>query len=440
MLQKQLSLFSSDDELEKKCFFTNIDSAGIPFENINIGDITFKDGQNTPIHRWYRLTPSYSPSLVEYFIKEFKINKTELVLDPFSGRGTTVIECQRYGLNSIGIEINPLLQKVGEFSLIWEKIDQEYFKNYLTKFKNLILKYKKKDLNNTIEDVNTSLPIIHNVFRWWKEDVLKDLLIARELSRKNEFTKIFPYLWLAINKSCIDCANIHRNHPTITFDDDHNRLIDVFADITQKLNNIKEDLNSLSENEFEYSQKNHIVLGDSTSKLNGFISQPINFVITSPPYPNRFSYVHQTRPQLHFMELLDDIKQATEIDLSTIGGTWGRATSILQKEIIKPPKDITKILCYYDTLKDKSTLMCNYATKYFLDMRKHIKSLKKVVDSNFRGAYVVGNSRLSGVEIFTETILSQLFELEGFKVDKIVSFRKRGGRQRLYETAVCIRR
>ena len=83
--------------------------------------------------------------------------------------------------------------------------------------------------------------------------------------------------------------------------------------------------------------------------------------------------------------------------------------------------------------------MCNYATKYFIDLTNHIRSLKQNVNEDFKGAYVVGNSRLSDVEIFTEVILGKIFELEGFSVEKIISFRKRGGRQRLYETAVCVR-
>ena len=169
------------------------------------------------------------------------------------------------------------------------------------------------------------------------------------------------------------------------------------------------------------------------------ISRPINFVITSPPYPNRYSYVHQTRPQLHFMEVLDNIKQATEIDLQAIGGTWGKATSILQKLLIEVPHEILPYLSYYEELRDKSILMCNYATKYFIDMWKHIKSLKIVKADKFKGVYVVGNSRLSGVEIFTECILGKLFRQEGFDVEKIVSFRKRGGKKRLYETAIFIK-
>jgi hypothetical protein len=139
------------------------------------------------------------------------------------------------------------------------------------------------------------------------------------------------------------------------------------------------------------------------------------------------------------MELLDHARQATEIDLQAIGGTWGRATSVLQHHLIEPPAEIRPYLCYYDQLQSRSTLMCNYATKYFIDLWRHIQSLNAVKSQPFRGAYVVGNSRLSGVEIFTEVILGQLFEQTGFEVEKIVGFRKRGGKKRLYETAILIR-
>ena len=138
------------------------------------------------------------------------------------------------------------------------------------------------------------------------------------------------------------------------------------------------------------------------------------------------------------MDLIEDASTATELDLKAIGGTWGRATSVLQKEYLEPNKEIEPFLDYIPELKEKSLLMCNYATKYFNMMHEHIKSLKKVCNKGFKGVYVVGNSRLSGVEIYTEIILGNIFEAEGFTFDKVVVFRKRGGKKKLYETGVCI--
>ncbi len=435
----QLSLFETDTNDSSRCFHRNIQKSGFDYQEINIGDITFKAGQMESVHRWYRLTPSYSPSLVRFLIQELQITKEHFVVDPFSGRGTTSIECQKLGIKSLGIEINPLLQQVGSKSLSWNTSSLYLFEKYLTEVSSLIDKFKEFSLEDVIEDLQTSIPIIHNVFRWWKKDILKNLIIFRQAMLKSEYYPINNYLWIALNQACLDCANIHRNHPTITFDDQHQRKIDVFTEVRENLGKIQTDLVNLNIEQVSFSELCSIQLGNSTYNLKQQINEPVDFVITSPPYPNRYSYVHQTRPQLHFMEVLDNVRQATEIDLQAIGGTWGRATSVLQKDLIVVPSEIKSYLCYYEELQSKSVLMCNYATKYFLDMWKHIKSLKEVKATRFRGVYIVGNSRLSGVEIFTESILGKLFRHEGFEVERIVSFRKRGGKKRLYETAIVVR-
>lgn len=436
---KQQSLFAEPQIDDKVCFHTNIANSGFEYEEVSIGDITFKAGQSEPIHRWYRLTPSYSPNLVRFLIDRFDISKDDLVLDPFSGRGTTVIECQKLGLKSVGIEINPLLQEVGDRSLLWESNHLDLIDSYLAQVGDEIRKNKNLSIDSVLKQYKTELPIIHNVFRWWQEEVLKELIIHRQIMLEKSFEPIQNYLWIAINKAALDCANIHRNHPTITFDDNHTRKIDVQFEIQNNLQDIKEDIKGLTPTEISNSRSGSIILGNSTKELETSLSSPVDFVITSPPYPNRYSYVHQTRPQLYFMELIGTAAAATDIDLNTIGGTWGKATSGLQKKLMDVPEEIRPYLSYYDDLKEQSTLMCNYATKYFIDLWEHIKSLKKCTTGKFRGAYVVGNSRLSGIEIFTEVILGNLFEHEQLKVEKIISFRKRGGRQRLYETAVCVK-
>ncbi|WP_321161036.1 DNA methyltransferase [Spirulina subsalsa] len=156
--------------------------SGFDYEEIDIGDITFKAGQVEPIHRWYRLTPSYSPNLVRFLIKEFKITQDHFVLDPFSGRGTTCIECQKQGIRSLGIEINPLLQQTGTKSLKWKTKNLNLIENYLAEVYKIIEDYQKISLDEVIQFFNTRVPIIHNVFRWWRKNVLKELIVCREVA------------------------------------------------------------------------------------------------------------------------------------------------------------------------------------------------------------------------------------------------------------------
>ncbi|MDX2017223.1 MAG: site-specific DNA-methyltransferase [Planctomycetota bacterium] len=436
----QPSLF--ENTMVDPVFEHNAREHSIPLRDMDVGDITFLSGQNEPIHRWYRLTPSFSPGLVRFFLDKFNVTERDLVLDPFSGRGTTMIECQRHALRGLGMEINPLLQRVGQYSLEWCDLDSESAAQYMSVVKAKVRSAKDADPQEIAALYGARIPDIHDVYRWWKPLVLRDLLIAREELAQSQFAKFRHLLWLAVNTASLECANIHRNHPTITFDDDHDRDIDAVAAIQTMLETIVSDCTAITGDQRASVGKCSVELGNSCLPLpaahpaNGSVS----CVITSPPYPNRYSYVHQTRPQLHFMEVIQHRSAATDIDLETVGGTWGKATSNLMKSLITPPPKIAETLSYFERLSAKSTLMCNYATKYFIDLDRHIESLKAaVLPGKFRGAYVVGNSRLSDVEIFTETILARLFQRHGFAVDEILVFRKRGGRKRLYETAVVVR-
>ena len=422
-------------------FVRSVGEARVPLEEVDVGDVTFLSGQRESVHRWYRLTPSFAPGLVRYLLRELDVGSSDLVYDPFAGRGTTAIECQKGGVPCVGGEINPLLMETGRRSLRWDVRAVAGLRRFPDELAERIRAVRGASLSRLVDQGRFLLPDIHNVARWWRPEVLRDLLIARELAREAADDPAGNYYWLAVNAACLDCANIHRNHPTITFDDGHDRAISVLAETAERCRAIADDLQSLTPAERDRSGSCRIDGTDACGDLSGIDvgGRSPTVVVTSPPYPNRFSYVHQTRPQLHFMEVIDDRREATEIDLRTVGGTWGRATSNLTRSLIEPPARLRDALCYFEELRDKSLLMCNYATKYFLDLDRHARALRAVVPNGFRGAYVVGNSRLSGVEIYTETILTRLFVLAGFQVEKILVFRKRGGRKRLYETAVIVR-
>jgi hypothetical protein len=75
--------------------------------------VTFRGKLDLPIHRWYRLTPSFAPRLALDIADHFGLGPEDLVLDPFSGVGTVPL-CMKYrGIAACGIEWNPYLHFVG---------------------------------------------------------------------------------------------------------------------------------------------------------------------------------------------------------------------------------------------------------------------------------------------------------------------------------------
>ena len=70
-------------------------------------------------HDWYRFVLSFPPHLVREYIQKLEIHPGQMVLDPFCGTGTTLVECKKNGIASIGIEANPMAHFASTVKTDW---------------------------------------------------------------------------------------------------------------------------------------------------------------------------------------------------------------------------------------------------------------------------------------------------------------------------------
>src|SRR5437016_4167108 len=109
------------------------------FTNRKTKAVTFQGKLDAPIHRWYRLTPSFSPTLANDIADHFGLSATDLVLDPFSGVGTVPL-CMKYrGIPACSVEINPYLHFVGSVKTrTYRAVGKvaRYFADFLKIFRN----------------------------------------------------------------------------------------------------------------------------------------------------------------------------------------------------------------------------------------------------------------------------------------------------------------
>ena len=70
-------------------------------------------------HDWYRFVLSYPAHLVRDYIECFGITEQNRVLDPFCGTGTTIVECKKLGIPSVGIEANPMAAFAARVKVDW---------------------------------------------------------------------------------------------------------------------------------------------------------------------------------------------------------------------------------------------------------------------------------------------------------------------------------
>lgn len=164
-----------------------------------------------------------------------------------------------------------------------------------------------------------------------------------------------------------------------------------------------------------------------------------DMVITSPPYPNRVSYIRELRPYMYWLDYLETSEQASELDWRTIGGTWGKATSLLAywKSNYSLPKYVYDIADKISQADNKSSgLMANYVLKYFEDIKTHLTAVYSGLLPEGRVFYIIGNSNFYGITVPAECIYADIMSEIGFRNVKYEIVRKRNCNKQLYEFVI----
>ena len=75
--------------------------------------------EDRAVHGWYRFVLSFPPHLVQDYLGRFGVDPSCTVLDPFCGTGTTLVECKKLGIASLGIESNPMAHFASAVKVDW---------------------------------------------------------------------------------------------------------------------------------------------------------------------------------------------------------------------------------------------------------------------------------------------------------------------------------
>ena len=73
-------------------------------------DPAFMENRVAPVHRWVPWIAGFSGQFIEDVFREFlptASSQRPLVLDPFAGVGTTLVQAMLHGYDTVGFEINP---------------------------------------------------------------------------------------------------------------------------------------------------------------------------------------------------------------------------------------------------------------------------------------------------------------------------------------------
>ncbi|GCL39909.1 hypothetical protein SR1949_50400 [Sphaerospermopsis reniformis] len=380
------------------------------------------------IHRWYNFIAGFSPEFVKFCIKAAHINSEDVVIDPFSGLGTTLVEANLQNVSSIGFEAHPFFYDISQ-AKIFPILDTENIK-YL---ENLLLSIK---------------PYTGNFQEIWTEDALKFLtkliaednltLLASCLEIENQLDQENKSLFRLIVSKVLEQTSLAQTDgiykaPTtlkksISFDDSVSRIC----------KQIYEDVEYLqAQNTFSSQAKLNFC---SSENMQSVENESCSLCITSPPYLNNFDFAEMTRMELYFWRYAGSWREITEkVRRRLIVNTTTAPTDLKRNQDFFSSTLSTRFkLKYLDSIiaelfnerkirpgkKDYYLLIY----PYFAQMQNVIRELQRILRSSSNLHLIVSDAALYGVYIPTHEILSQLMIDNGFQIINVENMRKRGER------------
>ena len=391
---------------------------------------TFRGNIETSRHGWLRLTPAYSVHLVRELLDDLD-QPAPRVLDPFCGTGTTLVASAERGLDCATVDLNPFLVWLARAKAA------SYTAPNRAAGRRLIEQMARAARTPSTRD--GFVPPIHQVEKWWAEAPLAALSRAHgTLTRSRRDPRALDLGRLALCQSLIGVANVSFGHQSMSF---KKRSQEPSATaVSDRLLQAAERLATTAATE-RLSGRRTVRRGDARSIARLFPDRRFDLVITSPPYPNRMSYIRELRPYMYWLGYLTDRSQAGRLDWQAIGGTWGIATSKLAAW--QPDPDLTVPHDGFDRIVQRidrhQPLLSRYVHKYFQDMLSHARALVPLLAPGAAIHYIVGNSKFYDVLVPVERIFASLFESVGLGDVQVQKLRKRTSKRELFEYRVSAR-
>ena len=403
-------------------------------------DLTYRQNIQHGRHGWLRLTPAYSVRLVEQVLAEFG-DGARNVFEPFSGTGTTPLCAAYRGLRAVATDINPFLIWLGRVKSAQYSDAQR--RQFEAAAKQICIRLRDGSARPA------EVPPLKNIERWWNPAELSFITGLRGEVERAPAGVVRDLLKVAFCRTMISLSNAAFNHQSMSFKDvetskqvalileaPSGRFIDQFlADVTTVATAATDN----PDGEIRIDKVDARGFGRLHIEEGLF-----DLLITSPPYPNRMSYIRELRPYMYWLGFLGDAKEAGELDWEAIGGTWGIATSRLLTW--KPtdafiPDYLLPIIDKIRTGHPKNgELMAQYVHKYFDDMFCHFLTAAQIVRPGGSAHYIVGNSTFYGHIVPAERLYVDQLTKAGFRNAGARAIRKRNSKKELVEFHVIAER
>ncbi|HEY9709339.1 MAG TPA: DNA methyltransferase [Oculatellaceae cyanobacterium] len=391
-------------------------------------------------HGIHEYKGKFYPQLAKSLFNLAGINAGDLVLDPFCGSGTVLLESYLNGCQSIGFDMNPLAVKISHAKLDILDVDPYLRDRMLAKFQERL-----RSIDSSEKWINTFNPNLHQeIYSWFPLPAIGKLgWLLHEISlvpdvRVKEFLEVIVSSVIRqVSQQEPRDLRIRRREEPVT-DAPVRELFE------ERLNDQRRRLLHFAErcNRSPYKfRRGSAFLGDSR-RLDTFLENRItpgsvDAVLTSPPYATALPYIDTDR--LSIMLILGvDSKSRTVLEESITGsreirkrikdtydtkidsGEWGVINSPTALKIVS---NVRKRNLNSDGGFRKQN-MAALLYRYFEDMTQVMTNIDTVLKPGASCFWVIGDTKTQAgdkiIDIQSSKVLREIGDELGWELQTVI--------------------
>ncbi|MSP65091.1 MAG: site-specific DNA-methyltransferase [Bacteroidetes bacterium] len=261
-------------------------------------------------HNFHPFPAKFIPQIPNNLIKEFT-NPNDIVLDPFCGSGTSLVEAKLLGRNSIGIDLHPLATFISKVKTTKIHIKElQTIKKILQNIKNNIDEYYNDAQSGNSEWKNFTLPEFSNRDHWFQKNVLFELAIIKKSVKKKTIPKDLQDLCLCAMSAImvlVSNQNGETRYAAISKDLPPKKTFELFEN---KLDKYIARIMDFNKESTDCWVKLH---NSDTREIDFIDDNSVDFIITSPPYANTYEYYLYHKQRMNWLDMEWEIVRDNEI-------------------------------------------------------------------------------------------------------------------------------
>lgn len=375
--------------------------------------VNYSSDLNKPIQRWYRYKEGYSVDLMGQILDYYKVDKNDIILDPFAGSGSTMLEAKKRGSFSIGYEVNPF-----SHFLCRAKIQ-----NYSKKDKSDFIKLQQEIVSNHDSYKILAIPKLSIIDKLFEKEVLDYLLKVKDIINKINLSKKATDLaflgWLAILEEASNyrkAGNGLKRRNGVNYQPQ--TITSVKKLLTERLEEINQDLDYAIELSSRAKKEPEVYLKSCLGMANDIAQNSIKGVIFSPPYANCFDYTEIYKVELWLGDFVKEYSQLKRLRKQAI---TSHLNGFISPYDIKDNRiaELTMLVQALSEIKLWDKRIPHMVYGYFSDMFKNLEEIYQILEKDGFCAIIVSNSAYGGLIVPTDLFLAKYAQKLGFRVRKI---------------------